>query len=182
MMVIHFQDQDQPDVISWDHVPEIIKRHIIGYNPSLRRLHNDSLKPTLDCISHMCRDKQCVYCVRSSIFNTDISGVIRKPSLRMYLVMLDGYAESTDHIRVRCMCNDHFKIETGETCIRVPRDVEFPSRKFKPFVKSMWSDVISLIMFFGVDEDDLIVLNRNGTVTPTMDTPRPIWRRYLLDD
>lgn len=180
-MVIHYQDQDQPD-ISWDHVPEIIKRHIIGYNPSLRKLHNNSLKPSLDCISQMRRDKQCVYCVRSSIFTTEISSVIRKPSLRMYLVTLENYSSSPNHIRVRCMCKEHFKIETGEICITVPRNVEYPSHKFKPFVRSMWSDVSSLIMFFGVDEDDLIVLSRNGTVTPTMDTPRPTWKRYVFND
>jgi len=169
-------------LISWNHVPEIIKRHIIEFNPSLRKIHNTVMKPTLDHIKRLRRDKQCVDCVRKCVFNTDSQCLLRKPSVRMYIVLIEAYSTSTDHVRVRCMCDEHFKINTGEIVIIVPRDVEYPNHKFKSFLRTLWDDINSIIVFHGVDEDDIFALNRRGIVNSTVEFPRPTWKRYILGE
>ena len=173
----------EQDPVSWNDVPEILKRHIIRYNPSLRKIHNDMFKPTLNHIKRFRRDQQCTDCVRKCVFNTDSQCLLRKPSVRMYIILVEAHASSTDHVRVRCMCDEHFKINTGEIVVIVPRDVEYPNSKFKPFLKTLWSDIVSIIVFHGVDEDDIFALNRKcGGVNSTLEFPRPTWKRYMLGD
>jgi len=180
MIISNHQDQDQ---ISWNDVPEIIKRHIIEYNPSLKKIHNDSLKPTLNDIKRLRRDKQCTDCVRKCVFNMNSQCLLRKPSVRMYVVIAEAYTSNTDHVRVRCMCAEHFRINPGEIVMIVPKDLEYPSPKFKIFLKTLWEDIVSIIVFHGVDEDDIFALNRKcGGVNSTLEFPRPTWKRYILGD
>ncbi len=166
--------------VSWNNVPNHLKRDIIGFNPSWREIHADNFSDTLSQICVRRRDRQCTLCVRKAIFSSPLcGGLSRRPSTRMYMVLTDPTSSGA---RIRCMCKKHFTSGEGEIVIAIPRNAEYPSEKFLPFVRSVFNDISYIILYFGADEDDLDIIDavRSGNMVMTRDYPRPRWNRLVL--
>lgn len=173
--------REGPGPVSWDHLPNVIKKYIIGFNPSLSEIHTESFSSSLSDIRSRRRDRQCTLCVRESIFSSPMCGSLsRRPSTRMYITLT---GPTSSGARIRCMCKEHLMSDTeGEVVIPIPRDAEYPSQKFSMFLHTVFNDVSSIIVYVGVDEDDLGVIDalRNGDMVTTRDSPRPRWKRVVL--
>lgn len=165
---------------SWNDVPDHLKRYIIGFNPSLRELHADKFGDSLSQIRAIRRDRQCTLCVRKSIFSSPMSrNLSRRPSTRMYIVLT---GPTSSGVRIRCMCKEHLVSGEGELLVAIPRDSEYPSYKFLAFVRSVFEDISSIIVYLGADEDDLAMIDavRGGNMFATRESPRPRWKRVAL--
>ena len=140
----------------WDILPDPIKKHIIGFNPSLKKIHAETFSSTLTEIRRRKRDRQCTLCTRASIFGSPSrSSVPARPSTRMYVTLTCSTCSTTSSVRIRCMCKEHLMSEQGEAVVVVPRDVEYPSKKFVKFLKDTCEEEVSSILVYLGTADDL---------------------------
>ena len=170
----------------WNTLPDVIRKNIIGMNPSLRSIHEEKFKSCLKSISFRKHDRMCVGCVRQAIFGTD-DNLYRRPSVRMYAnVEAEGEVCS---VRISCECSTHYNNEIRNPHIfskktLIPKGMELEVADIIDFVKKTNDsrNIHFVIKYNGVCEDDLNTIRRiaRGCVPATFDLPTIRWERYPI--
>jgi hypothetical protein len=163
----------------WDTLPCELRRDIIKYNPSLKSIHKTNFKTTHAFIRSLRRDRQCLGCVRHAMFvkkNIVNSGLLRKPSVRMYV----SVTMRETRARIYSLCEHHknyANIEYGShKTIKLPSNV-ITNLQISEFLKKEFGKSLACILSHkGIDED-LLEASRSEDFTVDQRV-RPRWSRY----